>query len=387
MDIDPTIAQTIVANIKDVLKHEINFFDTSGSIIASTDASRIGTGHEGARLAVRLGRTVAIDNDHQYEGARNGINVPVLFNGSVVAVVGVTGKCEEVEAFGNVIRKMTEILIRENLDQITRFDQRMMMANVVTMLSIEHKDTALLGALASTLQIDLCRERRAVVGRLTAATGVARLGDRIYLALSQAEAHGVDLFSVTPQECCIFVDREDAASLKALLEDLDSVIADQCGTRVAWGMGECEPGYDDYWRSYDQASKASDWQLFTHSSGLADYQDLDYGIFAASIPLDEARRFVDHVFGTLDAARIEEFESIFHAYAQYNGSIIHAAESLFIHKNTLQNRLNSMASATGYNPRVLKDYAVLDTAFRIRDYVRFRTSGEREAPVCGPSRA
>ena len=51
MEIDPNIATDIVTHLKDALRHEINFFNTSGIIIASTDPTRIGSGHDGARRA------------------------------------------------------------------------------------------------------------------------------------------------------------------------------------------------------------------------------------------------------------------------------------------------------------------------------------------------
>ena len=78
MDIDPRIAQTIVENIKGVIRHDINFFDAHGKMIASTDATRIGTFHDAARLAAERKRTVAVDGDNQFIGARNGINAPVI---------------------------------------------------------------------------------------------------------------------------------------------------------------------------------------------------------------------------------------------------------------------------------------------------------------------
>lgn len=372
MDIDPKIAQTIVANIKDVLKHEINFFDTSGTIIASTDTSRIGTGHGGAKLAVKLNKTIAIDNDHQYVGARNGINVPVVFNGSVVAVVGVTGKSEEVEDFGNVIRKMTEILIRENLDSITRFDRRMMMANLVALLQHDHPDTGLINTLAATLQIDMDTSRRAVVGRVDTARALATLGDRVYETLSRrGHECGTDLFAVTPQEFCFFVDGEERDGLAALVADVEEIAHLDGKVRLVLGMGEVSQTAEEYWRSYDQASTTATWQLFTGASGLAEYADLDYGIYTSRIPTAEAHRFVARVFGQIPEDDVDKFKRLFDAYTEYNGSVTHAATSLFIHKNTLQNKLNAMAAATGYNPRNLKDYAVLDSAFRLRDFLRF----------------
>lgn len=105
MDLDPQTAETIVTSLKDIISHEINLFDTTGTIIASTDLSRIGTSHDGARLTIATKKTVFIDSDNEFKGARHGINMPVLFNDSVVAVIGITGERSEVEPFGKVIKK------------------------------------------------------------------------------------------------------------------------------------------------------------------------------------------------------------------------------------------------------------------------------------------
>ncbi|MDY3689510.1 MAG: helix-turn-helix domain-containing protein [Bifidobacterium pseudolongum] len=75
--------------------------------------------------------------------------------------------------------------------------------------------------------------------------------------------------------------------------------------------------------------------------------------------------------GEIDDARIRAHQRTFDAYTRFNGSITHAAEALHIHKNTMQNHLNGIADDTGYNPRTLQDYSVLDTAFRLYDYLRF----------------
>ena len=167
MDIDPRIAQTIVENIKGIICHDINFFDAHGKMIASTDATRIGTFHDAARLAAERKRTVAVDGDNQFIGARNGINAPVMFGDSVVAVIGITGQRHEVEPFGIMITKMTEILIRENVEQITRFDQRMMMTNLINLLVSQHNDENLVSYLSSTLDVDLSIPRCIVLGRCT----------------------------------------------------------------------------------------------------------------------------------------------------------------------------------------------------------------------------
>ena len=180
MNLDPQIAETIVNNLKDVINHEINLFDTSGTIIASTVRSRIGTGHDGARLAIKNKQTVTIDNEHEFRGAKHGINIPVIFNDSVVAVIGITGERSEVEPFGVVIKKMTEILIRENWDQAVQYDRRSRVSNLVNMLRMRHHDDELIAYYATMLQIDLNRPRIAVVGRAPVNEGEILDYDSLY---------------------------------------------------------------------------------------------------------------------------------------------------------------------------------------------------------------
>lgn len=372
MDLDPQIAETIVNSLKDIINHEINLFDTTGTIIASTDRSRIGTSHDGARLALSSRETVSIDNEHEFKGAKQGINVPVLFNDSPVAVIGITGQREEVEPFGNVIKKMTEILIRENWEQITRFDQRTRLASLVNLLCLRRHDTDLVDYLASVLEIDLTRPRRAVVGRLGSSEGATNESP-YSIVYAHFQAMPNSFFSIDGQEICMFVDEADGRSLTQFLSKVQRELEGRMHVRIAFGIGELADGQDRYWKSHDEAGKAADWLMFTGKREPMRYAELDYGIILSAIPADDARRFVDRVFANATPDEIDAFEKVFDAYTERNGSISHTADDLFLHKNTLQNRLNKMARVCGYNPRELSGYAVLSLAFWLRRYLAFES--------------
>ena len=77
------------------------------------------------------------------------------------------------------------------------------------------------------------------------------------------------------------------------------------------------------------------------------------------------------MLGNIDEHTLDEYSAIMRAYSTYNGAITKAAQSLYIHKNTLQNKLNTIAQVTGYNPRNHKDYALLTIAFTLRDWLAF----------------
>ena len=377
MDLDPQIAKTIVANLKDIIQHEINLFDTTGTIIASTDTTRVGTSHDGARLAVSTRETVTIDSEHEFRGAKHGINVPVIFNNSVVAVIGITGERTEVEPFGNVIKKMTEILIRENWEQISRFNQRERMASLVNMLIRRHHDASYVNYLASVLEIDLTRPRTVIVGKLATSPGVTPSRESPYeLMYVRFQQYRRSFFSISAQEICMFIDAEDEGSVPALLKGIEADVTLRLRQRISFGVGRSAVSAADYWRSYDEAMRAVDWAIFSGTESVLHFDDLDYGTFVASVPDREINQLAARVFPGLDDEEIDGFREIFDAYTRHNGSIIHCSEELFLHKNTLQNRLNRIARKTGYNPRELSDYAVLSIAFKLRDYAHFRKDSQ-----------
>ncbi len=378
MNLDPQIAETIVNNLKDVINHEINLFDTSGTIIASTVRSRIGTGHDGARLAIKNKQTVTIDNEHEFRGAKHGINIPVIFNDSVVAVIGITGERSEVEPFGVVIKKMTEILIRENWDQAVQYDRRSRVSNLVNMLRMRHHDDELIAYYATMLQIDLNRPRIAVVGRAPVNEGEILDYDSLYsMVHARFQQHKTSFFAFTEREIRMFIDVRDERALNSLLEGIQQDCQRILHRQMFFGVGQSANSGSDYWRSYEEAQRALDWAEFTQGDAIERYDSMDLGLVVSSVPREEAERLVNHVFSGLTDKEIDDFQVVFEAYSRHNGSIVHCAEELFLHKNTLQNRLNKIADKTGYNPRKLSGFAVLTMAFLLRRYLK-RTDEEEQ---------
>ena len=381
MDLDPQVAEAIVTNLKDIVHYEINLFDTTGTIIASTDRARVGMSHQGARLAIARQQSVIVADDDQFEGARRGINLPIMFNDSVVAAVGINGPVDKVEPLGNVIRKMTEILIREGWEQITRFDQRSRISKLASLLTLPKRDEGLLNYLATVLSVDLNRTRRVVLGRLMRQNEDPSNDvdeDPYAIVYGYMRQFPNSFFSSRYRTILLFIDKRDDCGLQGALRGMQRDIDTQLHAEVAFGIGDLENGYDTYWRSYREAQKATDWLLFTRQGSLAYYSDLDYGIFLSAIPREEATLFVKHIFRDLPNDQVNKFEETFDAYSRNNGSLAHAAGELFIHKNTLQKRLNKVAEKTGLNPRVLDDYAVLSIAFKLRRFLAFESRTREE---------
>src|SRR5690606_25125620 len=113
MIITSNSAQSIVEEISSIIGRNINFMNEDGVIVASTDAKRIGTLHAGALKVLETRDTLIVNKDNQLEGAKEGINQPIMLGDKIVGVIGITGAEDEVVKYGHIIRKITEILVKE----------------------------------------------------------------------------------------------------------------------------------------------------------------------------------------------------------------------------------------------------------------------------------
>ncbi len=112
MFISKNSAKKIVLEVKDVIHQEINMMDEKGYIIASTDPKREGQFHTAAQkiISQKLDQILVVHDD-EYAGTKKGINLPILFSGEIIGVIGITGDVAEVAKYGRIIKRITEILL------------------------------------------------------------------------------------------------------------------------------------------------------------------------------------------------------------------------------------------------------------------------------------
>ena len=114
-----SLAKKIIREVKSFIEEDLIMVDTSGTIIASTDSERIGNYHEGAFIALtqKERKVISKSEEATLSGVKAGITFPLFHQQKVVGVIGITGTPEKVLPYGELIRKMTELLIQENYYQ------------------------------------------------------------------------------------------------------------------------------------------------------------------------------------------------------------------------------------------------------------------------------
>ena len=107
------VAQQIVETVKDVSGHDINFIDPNGIIFASTDPNRVGSFHEIGRQVVKTGQTIEVETDGSFFGTQKGVNLPFLYQGELIAAIGISGAPNEVRRFAYLAQRITMLILRE----------------------------------------------------------------------------------------------------------------------------------------------------------------------------------------------------------------------------------------------------------------------------------
>ena len=358
MKISASLAQKIVENLKITLHHKVNFMDMDGFIIASSDQSRINTFHEGAALVIKTKKALFIDFDGQYKGTKKGINMPIYFDSNMIGVVGLTGG-REVEKYAQILKAMTEILVKEAyLSAISlqkREKQRLIIESLLlypTNLLEEH-----------LFELDLQAPYRVIVGSGKAME--EQTGALLFLLESFFLGQADVFFTISRSYIILLIpDR----ALEETLKKLQAKAFSRHRLKLNFGVGLVGVGQKNIRHSFETAKRAlSLLQLKKQSSCISYFENLDLDMLLSNIPQDVRQLFLTNVLRNLPKKEWQSMQHLLTTFSKHNGSINKCAEELFIHKNTVQYKLNKIKTLTGYDPRNYQDFAVLYFASSLLD--------------------
>lgn len=364
-------ANLIVNSLEDVINEKINYMSEDAIIIASSDKERIGQFHAGARKAIDTRDVVIINNDNEYEGAKKGINMPVFFESVIIGVIGVTGEAKIINKYAEIIKRMTEILVKEAYfernSKLKVNNQRFFFESLI---SGQLKESHFIEKQASNLGIDLQIERVCLIFKIK-----SKDKDELY-ELSQKnliDVHGKINFAVRDNDTIIieesdsyivFLSNEKFKEIEYSLKSLVTSLENKGGIEVTLGISSPFTGTYCLLDCYKEAKRCI--QVVKYSQKQINYyKDLGIELFIANLSEEDKTDYLNKIFKGFDKETIQEWKNLISIYIEENGSIQSVSDRLFIHKNTLQYRLNRIYELSGYNPRNLNDLIVLYTALLI----------------------
>lgn len=364
MFITQQLAQSIVNQIKNTIHQEINFMDIDSIIIASTNPERIDDFHEGSQVAIESNEMIFVTEDDQFEGTKKGINMPIRFNNQIIGVLGISGEVSEVIQFGEIIKKMTEILIMEqSLQDIHTIntERARLIINEILLLN----DSEPSNSVTTILGYSLTEKHRGIYCESESSLSA----EDQYTIDSKINHYFANESKLIPKQ---FDDKKihfittitDRTKLeKKVASFLDDIIQ-QLPTKIQLGIGTVANNAHDIKDSFTNAENVIRWNELNRSD-FSFFEDIELGIIITALDRNIQEYYKDQILSEIPKDKLAKYKNILTTYERNNRSINACAKELYMHRNTFQYQLNKIYEHTGYNPIVLSDFVILKIAFSL----------------------
>ncbi len=364
MILSQKIAKNIVREVNAVIPMKINIMDERGIIIASSDAKRVNTFHEGAyQIVTDQISEIRVNYDGEFDGALEGINYPLKIQNYIVGVLGITGVYDEIKESANIIKRMTELIL-ENAYSV---EQKQLKENICNRYLSEWfngeaknitKDFVKKG---KALGFDITMPRRLMVCSLYIKDTDESI--RSMQVIEEAEKslkqrivrinHSNIYYESGSALICAITAKDDNEIIE-IVTLLKNEIENKYPVKLAIGIDSPMGNYTFAKLAFIRATKANRACMRTHKWDVRFYDDLNMEVFCDELEEGIKLEFINKIFRGFTNEEIRETMILLEVYYDMEGSINKAADKLFIHKNTLQNRLKQITERTGYDPRSIR---------------------------------
>ena len=356
LTIKQSVAQQIVEAVKDVSSHDINFIDSNGIIFASTNTKRIGDFHEIGLQVIKTGETIEVDTNEGYFGTQKGVNIPFIYKGDVSAVIGISGEPAEVRKYAYLAQKITTLLLREHELDTQEHTLKTQLNHIMrALIDHEYVNPEYLKAFIKKYKASLDDNYQTIIVKLDTRynpSNLAMIEQYIYQAF---ELTGSKLYTFNySNEYILFLESKKLKQWLHVFEQLSKKHA----PLLKIGVGHSNTLAQQH-RSYQSAKLALNCLL--SNEYLAVFDNLDISILLGNISPDTKRFYLDKTVAKLSEKELELLETYFY----HDMSLKDTCEQLYLHKNTLQYKLDKIHKTTGYNPRSFKNAAVLYIALKL----------------------
>lgn len=348
--LDTKMAQDIVARTMRIIDTNINVMDARGRIIGSGDRERIGELHEGALLVLSQGRVVDIDDAvaRHLHGVRQGINLPLRLEGEIVGVIGLTGEPESLRKYGELV--MNLIQAEEHTPALNEWAQRLGIdlnqPRVVAMIEVDSGQLGVDSAMAELQQLQ------------NALTTPDR--NNLVAIVSLTEM-------VVLKPALNSFGRWDADDHVRRVEQLIARMKENGQLRFRVALGNFFTGPGSIARSYRTARTT----MMVGKQRMPESRCYFYQDLMLPVLLDSLRGGWQANELARPLARLKAMDNngllrrTLQAWFRHNVQPLATSKALFIHRNTLEYRLNRISELTGLDLGSFDDRLLLYIALQL----------------------
>ncbi|WP_059106137.1 CdaR family transcriptional regulator [Shouchella shacheensis] len=350
------LAQEIVSRTMAIIDCNVNVMNPEGIIMASGQPERLFELHAGAKEVLEKEREVeiSVSEASDVKGTKPGINLPIHFQGEIVGVIGITADPEVIRGFGKLVQMAAELSLNQAyLTEQLQWDRR---------LKEELGWQLFSGSFSDTTAFDRRARAAGFAIPLPSRPWYVHIDEHSTLATEQ-QIHTLlqnedQLFRL---ESGNYVLLEAYPEKERLLRTLGQVEEDQ---PFSFASGPVEHQLSDIHRGYARAR--STWKsgsLLSPKERVYRFEDYLLDTMIVEWSEGEDSEFFYKLYEKLEPFKdLRETLRLFYAH---NGETQRIADALFVHRNTVQYRLQKIEALTGKQPRRIRDLLELYVAERI----------------------
>lgn len=379
--LEAAMAANFVKRLGEHLDYNINIMDRNGVIIASKDQSRVGTFHDAAQRIVATGADEERVEASPFlpAGVKPGVNLPIVFKGETLGVVGVTGKPAEVASIAYAVKTSVESMIELEVwkdKAARRQDSKNLLVNYL--LYDDGASPAAMEVLAAKLGYAPNLPRAPLLLVPPAGLDAAEL----LRTVKSSALHGKeDLSCVTP-EGSVLVFKVIRFGEEGLIEGFESQVSayaavarqalkrgslGETGLRVYAGAFQTDLGR--YRGAYRQALWLLEQFPEPEAAPVFLYEHLlEY--LASRIPRAELVAALDSIAVRLPQESLGSLRASVDALAESALNGKEAAARLGVHRNTFSARMEKIERLLGRDPR--RDPKALDLLSLLARYLELK---------------
>ena len=384
--LNSAIAQSIVDITMSVLHVNVNIMDVNGTVIAAGDKSRIGTFHCAAAEVIATGQKKAVSAQEAatMDNVEPGATYPIVYKGEVIGALGMTGAPEYVDKFVELGALYALLFIeQEDMKQRVFQEQRVresILLDLFTGRCLKDADFFLQRLAGLNYRLD--KAHRVIAVRLEALEHQTdmilcqQIKDRLTDLLANKRICGAPLIGCFIQSQLALlapVQNKPCAPERfaAEVKDLYDCLRQATGNQVLIAIdGVCE-SWTDIPAAFAQAKGTLEIACrYNQKDGVIRSDDYLTEYTLLHIPAQERQRFTSTVLGKLCTGKPRQRELLLQTLRTYFQNDMNAqktAEELFIHRNTLNMRLNKIREWSGLSPQRFQDAFNLRMAIILMD--------------------
>lgn len=313
------ITMDMAENLSKLFKHNVNLINRKGIIVGSGTECKIGKYHKYAHEIITGAEKQYVIHEAT-EDVEPGIHVPLINNGNIIGVAEINGEPENVDTFSTILKVSAESLIHQKIIECKK--------NTVKIYERE----VVLDILYNLECYEDIEKRLDIIGFIPKRYNLLVKVEYDYKA-AKVLFNGINYIKAEENDETYFILTSDSQpELNTIRLDLEENSINSIVSEVV----EFEFLKDEFQiiKFIEQHHKDDRTVFYTRNHKIQAFLDtVDYKKY----DFYEAKNILNY----------EYLVETFNAYIENNLSLIHTAEKLYIHINTLKYRLKRIEEMTG----------------------------------------